>query len=66
MKIEYRKLKVKLGKAQRANKKKLARNLHKRIKNKRLDYLHKQTTNLVKKYKNLFIGNLSSGEDVNV
>ena len=49
----------KLGKAQRHNKKQQVKKLHKKIKNQRKDFLHKESTKIVKKILNIFIGNVS-------
>jgi transposase len=56
----YRKSEEKLGKAQRANKKKRVRNIHAKIKNQRLDAIHKFTTELVKENNLIVVGNVSS------
>ena len=56
---EYRRLEEKLGKAQRANKKKQVKKVHAKIKNKRRDYLHKETTKIAKKYHTVFVGDVS-------
>ena len=56
---EYRKLEEKLGKAQRANKKKQVKKVHAKIKNKRRDYLHKETTKIARKYHTVFVGDVS-------
>lgn len=56
---EYRKLEEKLGKAQRAHKKKQVKKLHTKIKNKRQDFFHKETTRIVQKYSAIFVGNVS-------
>jgi putative transposase len=56
---EYRKLEEKLGKAQRAKKKKQTKKIHAKIKNKRRDYLHKETTKIAKKYHTVFVGDVS-------
>lgn len=56
---EYRKLEAKLGKAQRARKKKQVKKIHTKIKNKRNDYLHKETTKVSKKYHTVIVGNVS-------
>jgi putative transposase len=58
-KSEFRKLEEKLGKAQRANKKKQAKKIHSKIKNKRRDFLHKETTKIAKKYHSVFVGDVS-------
>jgi len=55
---EFRKLEEKLGKAQRANKKKQAKKVHAKIKNKRRDFLHKETTKVAEKYHTVFVGNV--------
>jgi transposase len=58
-KAEFRKLEEKLGKAQRANKKKQARKIHAKIKNKRRDFLHKETTKIAQTYHTVFVGDVS-------
>ena len=50
----------KLTKAQRAGKKKLTRTIHAKIKNSRLDAIHKFTTNLVKHNAFIALGKLNS------
>lgn len=52
----------KLALAQRAKKKKLATQIHNKIKNVRKDFLHKETSKLVKKYKTIYIGDVSSSK----
>lgn len=59
---EYSQLEGKLAVAQRAGHKKQARNIHKKIANRRKDYLHKETTKVVKQYKNIYVGNVSSSK----
>lgn len=56
---EYRTLEEKLGKAQRAHKKKQAKKIHAKIKNKRRDFLHKETTKVAKTYHTVFVGDVS-------
>jgi transposase len=58
-KAEFRKLEVKLGKAQRAHKKKQAKKIHAKIKNKRRDFLHKETTKVAQTYHTVFVGDVS-------
>lgn len=50
----------KLGKAQRANKSRLVKTIHARIKNKRNDAIHKFTTAMVENYGAIFVGDVSS------
>ena len=50
---------IKLAMAQRANKKKLTTAIHAKIKNKRKDWTHKQTTRLVKEYDLIGVGDVS-------
>lgn len=50
----------KLAKAQRAKKKKLVTNIHRKIANTRKDSLHKETTRLVKQYDLIVVGDVSS------
>ena len=56
----YRKSEEKLGKAQRANKKKHVKSIHAKIKNQRADAIHKFTTQLVKENHLIVVGNVSS------
>jgi transposase len=58
-KAEFRNLAEKLAKVQRAHKKKQAKKIHARIKNKRRDFLHKETTKVAKKYHSIFVGDVS-------
>lgn len=51
-----------LAKAQRANKKRQVKKIHKKIKNIRKDVLHKETTRLVKGYDKIVVGDVSSGK----
>lgn len=53
-------LEDKLAIAQRANKKDRARAIHAKMKNQRLDALHKFTTELANQYGAIFVGNISS------
>ena len=52
----------KLAVAQRAKKKKQVIKIHAKIKNVRKDFLHKASTALVKKHKQIFVGNVSSSK----
>jgi IS605 OrfB family transposase len=56
----YRASEAKLGKAQRARKKRLARTVNAKIKNQRKDGLHKLSTKLVKENAAIFVGDVSS------
>jgi putative transposase len=58
----YRKMQKRLSKAQRAKKKGLARRIHARIVNQRRDFLHKITTNIVRRYDVIYVGNVSSSQ----
>lgn len=58
-KAEFRTLEKKLGKAQRAHKKKQAKKIHAKIKNKRRDFLHKETTKVAKTYHTVFVGDVN-------
>lgn len=51
-----------LATAQRANKKKLVASIYTKIKNQRKDWSQKQTTNLIKEYDLIVIGNISSSK----
>jgi putative transposase len=51
-----------LAKAQRANKTRLIKTIHARIKNKRNDAIHKFTTAMTKNYGAIFVGNVSSSK----
>jgi len=55
----YRKYEKQLKVQQRANNKKRVRNIHAKIANIRKDTLHKFTTNLVKNYSEIYVGDLS-------
>lgn len=48
-----------LGKSQRAKKKKQVRNIHQKISNCRKDFAHKVTTKLVNNHGTIFVGNVS-------
>lgn len=50
----------KLAMAQRARKKKLIKQIQNKIKNVRKDFLHKETSKLIKKYKKIYVGDVSS------
>jgi len=56
---EFRQLEEKLAKAQRANKKKQAKKIHSKIKNKRRDFLHKETTKIAETYHTVYVGDVS-------
>ena len=58
----FNKYAEKLAKAQRANKKKQVTNIYNKIKNSRKDFLHKETTKLIKKYKKILIGDVNSSK----
>ncbi len=57
---EYRKLEKSLGIAQRAKNKKRVKAIHAKIKNRRVDSLHKYSRKLVNENAAIFIGNVSS------
>ncbi len=52
----------KLAMAQRAGKKKLVKTVHAKIKNRRKDWNHKQTTKLIREYDTIAVGNVSSSK----
>lgn len=56
----FQKYAEKLAKAQRAKKKRLIVSIHNKIKNARKDFLHKETTKLIKKHKTIYVGDVSS------
>jgi len=56
----YRKSEEKLGKAQKARKKKQVKNIHAKIKNQRRDAIHQFTTQQVKENNLIVVGNVSS------
>lgn len=58
----YRRLEEKLGKAQRANKKKQARNIHAKIKNARKDQLHKVSAAIAKSHDLIVVGDVSASK----
>jgi IS605 OrfB family transposase len=57
---EYRKIEAKLGIAQRAKNKKRVKAIHAKIKNRRVDTLHKYSRKLVQENAAIFVGNVSS------
>lgn len=59
---QYQALEKDLAKAQRARKKRRIKAIHVKIANKRKDYLHKESTKLVNKYKQIFVGDVSSSK----
>ena len=56
----YSDYEAKLAMAQRANKKRLVRTIHAKIRNLRNDYIHKVTTAIVVEYDAIYVGNVSS------
>jgi len=56
----YRRLEEMLGKAQRANKKRLARNISAKIANQRKDHLHKASARIALAHSVIVVGNVSS------
>lgn len=58
----FRQLEDKLAKAQRAKKKRLATKIHAKITNTRQDFLHKASTDIVRRFDYIAVGNVSSGE----
>lgn len=56
----FRKAQERIGKAQRANKKRLVSTLHAKAKNARQDHLHKVSTKLVSTYDGIVVGDVSS------
>ncbi len=56
----YRTLEKKLGKAQRAGKKRQVKNIHARIANKRCDFLHKLSHRLVNEFDYIAVGNVNA------
>ncbi len=63
-KIEHprylRQLEAKLAQAQRAHKKRLVTNIHAKISNCRMDFLHKASTDIVRRFDYIVVGNVSS------
>ena len=57
---QYRRLEKKLAMAQRANKKKQVKTISAQIKNRRKDELHQFSSDLVKHYDAIYVGNVSS------
>lgn len=58
----FRQLEEKLAKAQRAGKKRLAKSVHAKIANTRQDFLHKASTDIVRRFDYIAVGNVSSGK----
>jgi IS605 OrfB family transposase len=56
----YRMMERKLGKAQQGRKKRQARGIHAKIRNKRMDDLHKASTKIVEENKFIVVGKLSA------
>lgn len=56
----YRKAKNDLAVAQRANKARQVKAIHEKIKNRRKDFLHKLSTNLVRQHGAIFVGNVNA------
>ncbi|MDO9141283.1 MAG: transposase [Methylobacter sp.] len=56
----YRNSEAKLGKAQRANKKKQVQSIHAKIKNRRADAIHKFSTKIAKENSLIVVGNVSA------
>lgn len=56
----FRQLEERLGKAQRASKKRLARNTHAKIANARRDFLHKLSHRLVREFDFIAVGNVNA------
>ena len=58
----YRELEPKLAKAQQARRKRRARSIHAKIKNRRQDALHKFSRNLVNRCGEIYVGDVSSSK----
>lgn len=58
----YRNAELDLAKAQRANKSKMVKTIHAKIKNSRRDFLHKLSTRLVKEHGAIFVGNVNAAK----
>ncbi len=58
----YRNLEPKLAQAQRRGHKRQAKFVHRKIKRKRMDALHKASRHLVNEYQNIYIGDVSSSK----
>ena len=56
----FRSLEEKLAKAQRANKKRLAKTIHAKISNGRADFLHKLSTRIVREFDFIAVGNVNA------
>lgn len=56
----YRNLEPKLAAAQRANKKRQVKKIHAKIANRRKDFQHKLSTQLVKRFGAIFVGNVNA------
>jgi IS605 OrfB family transposase len=56
----FRELEEKLAKAQRANKKRQAKNIHARIANARRDFHHKLSTRIVREFDYIAVGNVNA------
>ena len=58
----FRQLEEKLGKAQRAHKRRQAANIHARVANARRDFLHKLSHRLVREFDYIAVGNVSASK----
>lgn len=58
----YRELEPKLGNSQRMGHKKQAKFIHRKIKNRRRDFLHKVSKKLVNEYQTIVVGDVSSSK----
>lgn len=58
----YRNAEQKLTRAQRAKKRKYVMSIHAKIKNQRKDFQHKLSTDLVKRYGAIFVGNVDASK----
>jgi putative transposase len=56
----YRDTEARIAQAQRRGHKRQAKRLHRKVKRQRADTLHKFTTGIVRKYQNIFIGDVSA------
>lgn len=56
----YRRTEERLAMAQRGRKKQLVKRIHAKIANQRKDFLHKETTKIVRRFSHIYVGNVSS------
>ncbi len=57
----YRRTQERLAMAQRGRKKSLVKRIHAKIANQRKDFLHKETTKIVRRFSHIYVGDVNAG-----